>query len=113
MVQEKELAKRYKGRLTIASGALDFDKADVVLGRLRVECKRTDKEWITFSKEWVRKIEHETSIKDDFAFEIEMQDKKLYVIPENLFRFLEWSLNTPKEEIIKALQEGKNILKGG
>lgn len=106
-MQEKATAQRFKGRVTLSSGALPFDKADALLGKIRTECKRTDKEGIYFTKSWISKMERETSVKEDFAFELEIQDKRMYIIPEKLFKFLVWSVSTPLGEIIKALQDGE------
>jgi len=105
--QEKSLAKRYQGRPTLASGALHFDKSDVVLRNIRVECKRTDKDGLWVKKAWLDKLKREARTDEFYAMEVEVQDERIYLIPEGEFRFLKWVLTTPKEEIIKALQEGE------
>lgn len=56
--QEKSVAKSVKGRTTIASGALHFDKGDVVGSGFRGECK------VTRNKSYSLKLEELHKIKD-------------------------------------------------
>lgn len=49
------------GKLTIASGRLDFDKGDFKNHEFLGECKSTDKESLIVSVEWLRKISGEAT----------------------------------------------------
>lgn len=113
--QEGKLAKRFNGRTTVCSGALAFDKADVVFNRgktnlepksLRIECKRTDKSTLLLDKEWISKLRRDIKPKEFLAMELEIQDERVYLIAEGEFRFLKWILTSPVEEIISKLQGG-------
>lgn len=92
---------------TPMSGAIKGMKGDVVFRSMRLECKRTDKDYITFDKKWIEKLERETAMDEFFAVEMEFLDRRMYVITEELFRFLEWHLSTPIEEVIRTLQDGE------
>jgi hypothetical protein len=56
---EKRAAKRLKGRLTPASGALVGAKADIVKRTFLIESKATKHESITVKLEWLDKIAKE------------------------------------------------------
>lgn len=107
--QERSIAKRFEGRTTFASGALPFDKADVLVKNVRIEAKRTDKSSLVFDKAWVEKLRRETLVSEFYAMEIEMLiegvNERFYIVDEKEFRFILWVLTTPREEVIKALQE--------
>lgn len=53
---EKKLNKRLGGRETFASGALVFDKSDVVVDDFRVECKSTIKDSISIKRGYLIKV---------------------------------------------------------
>lgn len=53
---EKKLNKRLGGRETFASGALVFDKGDIVVDNFRIECKSTIKDSISIKRGWLKKI---------------------------------------------------------
>jgi len=106
--QEAACAKRFGGRTTFASGALFFDKGDCVFDSLRVELKRTDKDGLYFEKSWIEKIKREILPREFYAFEIEIQDERMYMIPESEFEFVRWIINASSDEIIEALKEGEN-----
>ena len=110
--QERGTAKNLRARVSIGSGNLDFDKADVFIKRgtvqfdpkeMRLECKRTDAKSLSIKKDWIDKIIRETKPKEYWAVEVEIQDTKAYLISEEDFRFLQWILTTPIEEILEKL----------
>jgi hypothetical protein len=104
--QEAACAKRFNGRTTYASGALFFDKGDCVFDNLRVELKRTDKDGLYVEKKWIEKLKREILPREFYAMEIEIQDERMYLIPENQFEFVRWIINATPEEIITAMKEG-------
>lgn len=55
--QEKRIAKEMNARVTVASGALDFQKADVRNDRYLVEAKTTEKSFYPLSLSTWEKIE--------------------------------------------------------
>lgn len=61
--QEKRVACALNGKTTIASGALDFQKADVRTDKYLVECKYTDKDFYSLKTSIWEKIRNE-AIKD-------------------------------------------------
>jgi len=75
--QEIELASRFGGRKTAASGALD-SKGDVrVKGVVRIEAKTTSKKSFPVTREMIRKIEAEAMAADEFpALVVEFIDEK-------------------------------------
>lgn len=115
--QERGTAKNLRARVTIGSGNLSFDKADVFIKRgavqfdpkeMRIECKRTDAKSLSIKKDWIDKIERETSAKEYWAVELEIQDTKAYLISPDDFKFLQWILTTPLEEIIDTFKGGND-----
>lgn len=56
---EKKLNKRLGGRQTFASGALVFDKGDIVLPEFRIECKSTVTNTLSVKYGWLNKISSE------------------------------------------------------
>lgn len=63
-LQEKDVAKKFNGRTSIASGALWFDKADVRSDKFLIECKYTDNDYYILTKTVWNKICKE-AIKDN------------------------------------------------
>ena len=57
--QEQKTAKDLNGRPTIASGALYFEKADVIAENFLVECKFTDKDYYPLKKSTFEKVQKE------------------------------------------------------
>lgn len=86
---------------------MKHDKADVVFSKIRMECKRTDKEVLPLEKAWIAKIKRDIRPDEFFVVELEVQDERVYLISEEEFEFLKWMLLTPREGIIQALQEGE------
>jgi len=87
--QEQSVAKSIGGRVTLASGALSFDKADVVRKdlKLRIECKRTDKESIILKKSWLKKLIG--NAKNEIPMlNIEIQDENWYLIRKEEVGFI-------------------------
>lgn len=105
-IQEKSAAKRFKGRTTFGSGNLWFDKGDVYFRKIRLECKRTDKDYLVVTKEWLDKQKREQKIGEFYAMEVEVGSDRVYVIPEKEFRFLEYVLTTDVEQMIEDMQSG-------
>jgi len=58
---ESRAAEMIDGKLTIASGRLNFDKGDFKNKTYRGECKHTDSEQMIFKTEWLRKISGEAN----------------------------------------------------
>lgn len=56
---EKNLSKRVGGRVTIASGALDFQKGDIRAGDFLIESKSTEKESFSLPLNYLCKIKAE------------------------------------------------------
>ena len=76
--QEKRIAKEMDARVTIASGALDFQKADVRNDNYLVEAKTTEKSYYPLNISTWHKIE-EQSLKDGLRIPvmcIDLQDGK-------------------------------------
>lgn len=86
-IQEKTLAKKLNGRITINSGATtDFDKADVESEHFLIECKTTDKKSYSLKKTILEKIEREANFKNKIPLmEIEIGTKKYIVSREDDF----------------------------
>ena len=57
--QEKEVAEQFRGKTTIASGALWFQKSDVISDKCNLECKTTSKDYYSVSANVWEKIEKE------------------------------------------------------
>lgn len=60
---EKKASKRLGGRETLASGALVFDKGDILVDDFRIECKSTIKDSIPIKRGWLKKITAEAQDK--------------------------------------------------
>ena len=76
--QEKRIAKEMNARVTIASGALDFQKADVRSDRYLVEAKTTEKPYYPLSITTWHKIEQQ-ALKDGLRIPvmcIDLEDGK-------------------------------------
>lgn len=73
--QERKNARDVKGKLTIASGATPFDKADVkVKGTLRMECKTTEKGSYVLKRIDLVKITSQAKDDEIPVFMIEFRD---------------------------------------
>lgn len=57
---ERNLSKRVGGRVTIASGALDFQKGDIHAGDFLIESKSTEKESFSLPLNYLCKIKAES-----------------------------------------------------
>ena len=75
--QEKEVAEQFKGKTTIASGALWFQKSDVISDKCNLECKTTSKNYYSVSANVWEKIEKES---------IKNKDKIPLLIVDLVFR---------------------------
>ena len=88
--QEKRIAKEMNARVTVASGALDFQKADVRNDMYLVEAKTTEKPYYPLSLTTWKKIE-EQALKDGLRIPvmcIDLEDGKnsLAILHHNDFQ---------------------------
>lgn len=98
--QEKHVAKSLKGRQTANSGATPFQKGDVELSNILVECKTktSPSESMSIKKEWLEKNEEEAFAMGKpysalcFSFGDTHNDKQYFIINEELFKKLVDSL---------------------
>lgn len=83
--QERQIAASLGGRVTKASGAGDFEKADVrITGVIRVEAKTTKHQSFRVTSEMLNKIEAQALQAGEIpamAIEIESGARMVYVIP--------------------------------
>lgn len=92
--QEKAIAKKFNGRQTKNSGATLFDKSDVSLDKLLLECKTktSASESISIKKDWIEKTNKEALFmgKDysALAFSFGPDEPNYYIINEELFEIL-------------------------
>jgi Holliday junction resolvase len=96
--QEIAVSKFSSGKRTIASGAL-FRDGDIIVGdhNLRIEAKRTDKDFLKIDKKWCEKIKKQSRF-DIPVLALEIKDEQWYVIrPEEFALLLEY-LNIIKEK---------------
>lgn len=56
---EKHLAKKLKGRQSVASGAIDFNKGDITTEQFLIESKATVNESLGVKVDWLLKIAQE------------------------------------------------------
>lgn len=91
--QEHRIAKNFDGKVVANSGATRFNKGDVRVGDVLIECKTATKEKDSFSikKEWLKKNKEEafemglsySAIAIDFG-----SDEDYFIIDKELFRML-------------------------
>lgn len=95
--QEKQTAKRLRGRTTKASGALS-EKGDVRLkGVARIECKTTKHKSFSVTGEMIKKIEDATVGTEEvpiMEIEIEGGKRSCYVMPKWAVELLLEKVNT-------------------
>lgn len=60
--QEKSVAKKFKGSLTVGSGSKWFSKGDVRTDKFLIECKTTFKDYYTLTSKVWEKIEREADL---------------------------------------------------
>ena len=86
---EKKAAKKLSGRITPASGAMKFNKADVYSDIVRVECKTTEKLSYSLKKELLLKVARETETEKIPVFNIQFEgtagNLNYYVLDEGWF----------------------------
>jgi hypothetical protein len=101
--QEKRVADKFGGERTLNSGATPFQKGDVVLDKIMVECKTkvTPSESMSIKKEWLEKNEKEALFMGKeysaLAFNFGPGEKNYYIIDEYLFETLVGKLNNKDE----------------
>ena len=92
--QENKVASKFGGQRTLNSGATPFQKGDVNLEKMLIECKTKVKpsETMTIHKEWLEKNEKEALFMGKehsaLAFNFGPQQKNYYIIDEHLFEIL-------------------------
>ena len=89
--QENKVAKTFNGSRTLNSGATPFQKGDVTLEKILVECKTkvSPSKSITIHKEWLEKNEREALFMgkpySTLAFNFGPDQKNYYIVSEELF----------------------------
>lgn len=92
--QEKRVAEKFEGERTLNSGATPFQKGDVVMDRVLMECKTktTPSESMSIKKEWLEKNEKEALFMGKeysvLAFNFGPNERNYYIIDEYLFELL-------------------------
>ena len=89
-LQEKRIAKMVGGRPTVMSGAVHFDKADVIAKdiKLRIECKRTDGVEIGLKKEWLKKLRNSCGANEIPALAIEISGEEWFLVRPEEFEYI-------------------------
>lgn len=102
--QEKERAKALGGRVTKASGATRYDKADVAIkNAARVELKTTKRKSFSLTRDMVDKVENAASGGELPFIEVEFLDdkglpcKSIAVIPS-------WALDVMMERMASDIK---------
>lgn len=88
--QEKRVAKDLEAKVTVASGALSFQKADVRHDQWLIECKTTSKPYYSLTERTWDKIESQ-AIKDGIRMPlmcIDLEDGKTKVVVMKYLDFL-------------------------
>lgn len=94
--QEKRVAKDLEAKVTVASGALDFQKADVRNDLWLIECKTTAKPFYSLTEKTWDKIESQ-AIKDGIRMPmmcIDLEDGKTCVVVIKYLDFLGMDYDT-------------------
>lgn len=92
--QENGIAKTFEGSRTLNSGATPFQKGDVQLDKILVECKTkvSKSNSMSIKKEWLEKNEKEALFMGKpysvLAFNFGPDQKNYYIIDEYLFKQL-------------------------
>lgn len=92
--QEDAVAKKFNGNRQLNSGATPFQKGDVALEKILLECKTktTISESVSIKKEWLEKNMQEALFMGKpysaIAFNFGPNQKNYYIIDEQLFEFL-------------------------
>lgn len=93
-IQEKSVAKKFDGKQTKNSGATPFQKGDILLENLLLECKTkmSPSESISIKKEWLEKNNREALFMgkpyNALVFNFGPNENNYYVINEELFEIL-------------------------
>lgn len=101
--QEDAVAKKFGGARVKNSGATKFDKGDVRLDRLLLECKTrmTPSASISIQKEWLEKNSAEALFMGKpysaLAFNFGPNEPNYYIIDESLFETLIAALENEEE----------------
>lgn len=103
--QEDAVAKKFGGARVKNSGATKFDKGDVRLDKLLLECKTkmTSSASISIQKEWLEKLAQESLFMGKpysaLAFNFGLGEQNYYIIDESLFETLIDTLNNGEEDV--------------
>ena len=101
--QEKQVAKKFNGNQTKNSGATPFQKGDVCIENVLLECKTkmSPSESMSIKKEWLEKNNKEAIFEGKdysaLAFNFGPNEKNYYIIDEYLFSILKEYLDENKE----------------
>lgn len=93
-IQENKVASKFNGNRTLNSGATPFQKGDVTLDKILLECKTKVKpsESMSIQKEWLEKNEKEALFMGKpysaLAFNFGPNQKNYYIIDEYMFETL-------------------------
>ena len=102
--QEKAVVKAVGGRQTSNSGATAYDKGDVSLDKILIECKTkmTESKSMSIQKEWLDKLREESIyMKKPFyslVFNFGENTDNYYVITESVFQQLVEKINNGEIE---------------
>ena len=97
--QENYVAQHFEGQRTANSGATMFDKSDVKLDNMLVECKTktSASKSISIQKEWINKNRQEAVFMGKpysvIAFNFGPGEENYYIIDEELFSMLIGKIN--------------------
>ncbi len=103
--QEDAVAKKFSGARVKNSGATKFDKGDVSLDKMLLECKTkmTASASISIQKEWLEKNEKEALFMGKpysaLAFNFGPNEPNYYIIDESLFETLLDTLTNGEEDV--------------
>lgn len=103
--QEDAVAKKFGGARVKNSGATKFDKGDVRLDSMLLECKTkmTSSASISIQKEWLEKNEKEALFMGKpysaLAFNFGPSEQNYYIIDESLFEILLNALDNGEEDV--------------
>ena len=105
--QEKRVAKDLDAKVTVASGALSFQKADVRSDQFLVECKTTAKNYYTLTEKTWSKIESQ-AVKDGIRMPlmcIDLEDGKTSIAVIKYLDFLGLDYDTKAQYLGNPVPE--------
>lgn len=105
--QEKRVAKSLNAKVTVASGALSFQKADVRADEWLIECKTTEKTYYSLTRRTWEKICKE-AVKDGIRMPlmcIDLEDGKYSIAAMRYFDFIGLDLDTKAQYLGNPLPD--------